>query len=99
MVATVEGSMGVAAGAGAACFSALVLLDCSVFLLQATVSSRAPRASVLTDNIFQFVFLFMMSTFLELEALAHWYRVLRKLVPSLRDCSISFAQRRAEALG
>src|SRR6266851_6482898 len=67
-VATVAGSMGVAAAAGAAC-SAGVLPDCSVFsfLLQAVSSSRLNRASMLTVIIAQhFVFVFMMSPFLGL---------------------------------
>src|ERR1700736_6133091 len=67
-VATVAGSMGVAAAAGAAC-SAGVLLDCSVFsfLLQPASNSKLNKASMLTVDIAQPVFfIFMMSPFLEI---------------------------------
>jgi hypothetical protein len=67
-VATVAGSMGVAAGAIAGCPDDMVLdmllAGCSSFLLHATVSSKAHNASTLTDNILKLVFLFMMSFFL-----------------------------------
>src|ERR1700722_8420950 len=58
-VATVAGSIGVAAGAVAAGCD-ILLLDCSVFsfLLQAAVASKPHKASVPTD-ILQPVFLFM----------------------------------------
>jgi hypothetical protein len=63
-VATVAGSIGVAAGAGAASFSAIVLVDCSVFLLHAAVNAKAPKAKTPAEIILQFAFLFMMSFFL-----------------------------------
>jgi hypothetical protein len=53
----------VAAGAIAGCSAGVLLAGCSSFLLQATISSKAHRASTLID-IIQFVFLFMMSFFL-----------------------------------
>src|ERR1700735_2896578 len=60
-VATVAGSIGVAAGAVPA-GSDILLLDCSVFsfLLHAAVASKPHRASVAT-SILPPVFLFMMS--------------------------------------
>src|SRR5579864_5467492 len=61
-VATVAGSIGVAAGA--ACCSA-VLLDCSSFLLHAASTSNAQRASRVT--IVHFVFSVMMSLSLEFD--------------------------------
>jgi nitrate reductase gamma subunit len=62
-VATVAGSMGVAAGAIAGWSADIVLAGCSSFLVQAAISSKPHRASTLTD-IIQLVFLFMMSFFL-----------------------------------
>src|ERR1700674_3953910 len=63
-VATVAGSIGVAAGAEAPGCD-ILLLDCSVFsfLLHAAVASKPHKASVPT-SILQPVFLFMMSPFL-----------------------------------
>jgi hypothetical protein len=62
IVATVAGSMGVAAGA---IVSAGALVDCSVFsfLLQAASVSNAPSAITLSVVAAQPVFLFMMSPF------------------------------------
>src|SRR5580658_10252002 len=64
-VATVAGSIGVAAGAIAGC-SDIVLAGCSSFLLQAVVSNNPHRASTLA-NMIQLVFLFMMSFLLSLS--------------------------------
>src|SRR5579864_780909 len=61
-VATVAGSIGVAAGA--ACCSA-VLLDCSSFLLHAASTNNAQSASRVT--VIHFVFSIMMSLSLEFE--------------------------------
>jgi hypothetical protein len=47
----------------------VVLLDCSVFLLQALVKNRATNASDVVAMNFQFVFLFIMSFFLWLKLL------------------------------
>src|SRR5271166_3210477 len=60
-VATVAGSIGVAAGA--ACCCDMVLLDCSVFsfLLQAASIISANRANTLTTIIFDAILLSMMS--------------------------------------
>src|SRR6202011_357398 len=62
-VATVAGSMGVAAGAAD---SAVLLSDCSVFsfFFPAANVSRATRARILSVFVVQPVFLFMMSPFL-----------------------------------
>jgi hypothetical protein len=59
-VATVAGSIGVAAGAAAGC-SAMELEGCSSFLLHADANSKKHNASTLTVIIVQLVFLFMMS--------------------------------------
>jgi len=60
-VATVAGSIGVAAGA--ACGWDMLLLDCSVFsfLLQAASIIKAKSANTLTATVFASIFLFMMS--------------------------------------
>jgi hypothetical protein len=65
MVATVEGSIGVAGCAGAA-DSAGALLDCSVFsfLLQPARINSEHSANAMTAILVQPVFLFMMSPFL-----------------------------------
>ena len=65
IVATVAGSIGVAAGA-AGLLLGVLLLDCSVFsfLLQAASSQQSHRASMLSVIVAQPVFLFMMSPFL-----------------------------------
>src|SRR5579863_3388916 len=74
-VATVAGSMGVAAGAAAG-WSAIGLEGCSSFLLQA-VSSRHTAASRVTTIIARCVFLFM--TFaLSLEFMAPAFRRLSR---------------------
>src|SRR6202011_5892488 len=63
-VAAVAGSIGVAAPAGATCFSVVVLEDCSVFsfLLHAV---RMPIASIPTVIIAKHVFFMMSAPFLE----------------------------------
>src|ERR1043166_7115855 len=62
-VATVAGSMGVAAGAEVSG----ALLDCSVFsfLLHAASAKNAHNASMLTNRVTRSAFLFMMSPFLK----------------------------------
>src|SRR5271155_83759 len=60
-VATVAGSIGVAAGAIAGCSADIVLAGCSSFLVQAAVSNKQHRASTLTEIIQQLVFLFIIS--------------------------------------
>src|SRR5581483_655744 len=61
MVATVAGSIGLAAGAGVAAFSSVALEDCSVFsfLLHAPSSSRLARQT--SASTASHVFLIMMS--------------------------------------
>jgi hypothetical protein len=67
MVATVAGSIGVAAGAEAAGVSAAGA-GASSFLLQAAKIRSAHNASALTVSFVQPVFLFMMSPFFEVVA-------------------------------
>src|ERR1700677_3725484 len=84
-VATVAGSIGVAAGAGAACCSAVVLLDCSVFLLHAAVSNNPHSAREPTEN-FQAIFVFMMSPFLVVEKCVTDFKQIYYLDPPLTAC-------------
>src|SRR5579863_1843337 len=65
-VATVAGSMGVAAGVAAGCSADGLEAGASSFLLHAASTSKPHRASMPTIIIFQPVFLFIMSPFLEM---------------------------------
>src|SRR5690348_16113177 len=82
-VATVAGSMGVAAGAEVSG----ALLDCSVFsfLLHAASANNAHNASMLTNRVTRSAFLFMMSPFLKfIKSSAGIVPTLARAFPTVR---------------